>query len=102
MRVPAGASFIRVSNSANRFDHFDKTLEPDSLLVSSPLNVPLWYSVAEPISGRRMDTKMDTTTRGRRAQILGLGLVSVLVSIFRPNGVDLVDFRDFRDFRRLV
>ena len=28
-----------------------QTLEPDSLLVSSPLNVPLWYSVAEPISG---------------------------------------------------
>ena len=27
------------------------------------------------------------------------GLVSVLVSIFRPNGVDLVDFRDFRDFQ---
>jgi hypothetical protein len=49
-----------------------------------------------------MDTKMDTKTQGRQAHILKLGLVSVLVSIFRPNGVDLVDFRDFRDFRRLV
>ena len=29
-------------------------------------------------------------------------LVSVLVSIFRPNRVELVDFRDFGDFRRLV
>jgi len=31
-----------------------------------------------------------------------LDLVSVLVSIFRPNWVDLVDFRDFGDFSRLV
>lgn len=41
-------------------------------------------------------------TQGRQVRFLRLGLVSVLVSIFRPNGVDLVDFRDFRDFRRLV
>ena len=45
---------------------------------------------------------MDTITRGRLVHILRLVLVSVLVSIFRPNGVDLVDFRDFRDFDRLV
>ena len=49
-----------------------------------------------------MDTKEDTKTRGRLAHILKPDLVSSLVSIFRPNGVDLVDCRDFRDFRRLV
>ena len=49
-----------------------------------------------------MDTKMDTKTKGQQAHILRLALVSILVSTFRPNGVDLVDFRDFRDFDRLV
>jgi len=44
-----------------------------------------------------MDTKREVGEADSQA-----GLVSVLVSIFRPNGVDLVDFRDFRDFRRLV
>ena len=67
-----------------------------------PAQHALWYSVAEPVFRRRMDTKMATKTKGLRAHILRLGLVSILVSIFRPNGVDLVDFRDFRDFRSLV
>ena len=49
-----------------------------------------------------MDTKMDTKTKGQQTHILRLALVSILVSTFRPNGVDLVDFRDFRDFDRLV
>jgi hypothetical protein len=80
---------------ANRFDHFVKAREPD--LVSSPLNVPLWYSVAEPISGEEWTPRWTPQREVGGAQILGLGLVSVLVSIFRPDGVDLVDFRDFRD-----
>jgi len=50
---------------------------------------------------RRMDAKMDTKRKVGKAT-LRRALVSVLVSIFRPDGVDLVDFRDFRDFRRLV
>ena len=44
-----------------------------------------------------MDTKMDTK-RMVGTTVSQVGLVSVFVSIFRPNGVDLVDFRDFRDF----
>jgi len=45
---------------------------------------------------------MDTETECAGLRFTSLVLESVLVSIFRPNGVDLVDFRDFRDFRRLV
>ena len=39
-----------------------------------------------------MDTKRAVGKTDSQA-----GVVSVLVSIFQPNGVDLVDFRDFRD-----
>ena len=65
--------------------------------LQSPVGDALWYSVAEPVPGE------EWTPNARSArQILRLDLVSVLVSIFQPNGVDLVDFRDFRDFSRLV
>ena len=43
-----------------------------------------------------MDITTDTKLVIGRADFK-VGLVSILVSIFRPNGVDLVDFRDFRD-----
>jgi hypothetical protein len=43
---------------------------------------------------------MDTND-GLGGQILRLGLVSVLVSIFRSKRVDLVDTRDFRDSIRV-
>ena len=43
---------------------------------------------------------MDTKTKRRQAEIITPDLVSVLVSIFRSDGVDLVDTRDFRDCLR--
>jgi hypothetical protein len=46
---------------------------------------------------RRVDTKMDAKRNTPSAPILRLNLVSILVSIFRPNRGDLVDFRDFGD-----
>jgi len=49
-----------------------------------------------------MDTKMETKEKVWQIQILRIGMVSVLVSIFRPNEVDLVDTRDFGDFDRIV
>ena len=36
-------------------------------------------------------------TNSRQGPFAVRSLVSVLMSIFRPNGLDLVDFRDFRD-----
>jgi hypothetical protein len=61
----------------------------------------LWYIVAEPFPTKN-GHQNGHQTQGRQGKLSDQLLVSVLVSIFRPNGVDLVDFRDFRDFRRLV
>jgi hypothetical protein len=63
-----------------------KELDPDAL----------WYSVAEsfPPKNGHQDGHQ---TQGRPGRFSGGILLSVLVSIFRPNGVASVDFRDFRD-----
>jgi hypothetical protein len=70
-------------------------------LRRSPLNLPRGIVWLNPFSARNGHQDGHQNERSQ-AHILKLGLVSVLVSIFRPNGVDLVDFRDFRDFRSLV
>jgi len=56
----------------------------------------LWYSVAEPFRAKEWTPRWTPNATSPR-QILKPDLVSVLVPIFRPDGVDLVDFRDFRD-----
>ena len=56
----------------------------------------LCYSVREPVqvkSGHQTGHQVEYP----ECQILRLAMVSILVSIFRPNRVDLVDFRDFGD-----
>ena len=58
--------------------------------------IELWYSVRELVrmkSGHQIGTQAGTSG----GQILRSAMVSILVSIFRPNRGDLVDFRDFGD-----
>ena len=90
-------------NARAVFNLFRQTFQAGSVLVTPPpAQSALWYSVAEPVFGEEWTPRWTPKMLGQSGPVLMLGLVSVLVSIFQPNGIDLVDFRDFRDFRRLV
>src|ERR1035441_11026512 len=74
--------------------YWNQVLFQDHLVLDNSPRPPghaLWYSVAEPFRAKEW-----TPNARSPRQILKPDLVSVLVSTFRPNGVNLVDFRNFR------